>query len=56
MIFLKKSDNEGSEHYYLGNADVHHYTSVKLNHKNVVKFILRLQTPLSDTEYDYIVN
>lgn len=56
MIFLKKSDNEGSEHYYLGNADVYQYTPVKLNHKNVVKFIMRLQTPLSDTEYDYIVN
>ena len=56
MIFVKKSDNEGSEHYYLGNATVKSFNEVKLKGKNVVKFVLRLDFPLPDSEFDYLTN
>ena len=56
MIFLKKSDNEGGEHYYLGSADIHSYQEKSLASKNVMQFILRLTTPLLDSYFDYFVN
>ena len=56
MIFLKKSDNEGSEHYYLGNADIHDYVQESFNHTTAVKFILRLQIALPDADFDYLTN
>lgn len=56
MIFLKKSNNEGNEHYYLGNADVHAYHQTQFDNKEIVKFILRLHHPLPDAEFDYLVN
>lgn len=56
MIFLKKSDNEGGEHYYLGSADIHSYQEQSLASKNVIQFILRLTTPLLDSYFDYFVN
>lgn len=56
MIFLKKSDNEGGEHYYLGLADIHSYQEKSLASKNVMQFILRLTTPLLDSYFDYFVN
>lgn len=56
MIFLKKSDNEGGEHYYLGLADIHSYQEKFIASKNVMQFILRLTTPLLDSYFDYFVN
>jgi superfamily II DNA or RNA helicase len=56
MIFLKKSDNEGGEHYYLGSADIHSYQEKSLANKSVMQFILRLTTPLLDSYFDYFVN
>lgn len=56
MIFLKKSDNEGGEHYYLGLADIHSYQEKALDNKRVMQFILRLTTPLLDSYFDYFVN
>lgn len=56
MIFLKKSDNEGSEHYYLGNAGIADYAPDNLNGKAVIKFVLRLNSPLPDSYFDYFVN
>ncbi len=55
LIFLKKSDDEGSEHYYLGNADVYSYTQKNFKNTTIVEFILRLQTPLTDTYFDYFM-
>jgi hypothetical protein len=56
MIFLKKSDNEGSDYYYLGNADIHGFSEEIKEGKNIMKFTLRLMTALSDTYFDYFTN
>lgn len=56
MIFLKKSDNEGSDYYYLGNADIHNFSEEIKEGKNIMKFTLRLMTELSDTYFDYFTN
>lgn len=57
MIFVKKSDNETGEHYYLGNADVSTYQIEQLNQtKKVLKFTLHLHTPLADSYLDYFIN
>lgn len=56
MVFLKKSDSEGSGHYYLGNADIVNYTPDIINEKPVIKFILGLNLPLPDSYFDYFVN
>ena len=56
MIFLKKSDNEGSDYYYLGNADIHSFSEEIREGKNIMKFTLRLMTGVSDTYFDYFTN
>lgn len=56
MIFLKKSDNEGSDYYFLGTADIHSYTEAVLANKNVIRFVLRLVNPLADSYFDYFTN
>jgi superfamily II DNA or RNA helicase len=60
-LFIKKSDDEGSEFYYIGQVDVIDYNETKItndkgNELPVVNFKYKLHYPVKEELYNYLVN
>lgn len=60
-LFIKKSDDEGKDFYYMGEAKPigHKETTIKDNKDNdlpIVNFKLKLDSPVKDELYSYFVN
>ena len=59
-LFIKKSDDEGSDFYYMGRVEPVTYEQKTIlddngNELPIVNFKLRLETPVRDDYYDYFV-
>lgn len=58
-LFVKKSDDEGTDFYYLGEAFVQDYRQTTISTKNgdlpIVNFQFRLDQPIRDDMYAYFV-
>ncbi|MDR3291870.1 MAG: DEAD/DEAH box helicase [Methanobrevibacter sp.] len=60
-FFIKKSDNEGSDFYYMGQVKPveHHETTISDDDNNelpIVNFKLKFHTPVKEDLHDYLVN
>ena len=60
-LFVKKSDDEGSEFYYIGQVipTKHEQTTIKNNkgqEKPIVNFKLQLKEEVRNDIYEYIIN
>ena len=55
-LFVKKSNDEGAEFYYMGDVKSISYEESTVGTKPVVKFRLLLDTPVEQNIYDYITN
>lgn len=60
-LFIKKSDDEGSEFYYMGQVDVIDYNETKITNDKgqklpVVNFKYKLHYPVKEELYNYLVN
>jgi len=60
-LFIKKSNSEGKDFYYMGDVDPKKGSEIETKIKNdsskmvsVVKLLFEMQTPVSDSMYDYI--
>ncbi len=58
-LFIKKSDAEGSDFYYMGNCILNNYKNTKMNDGDeivpVVNIIFKMNTPVPKNLYNYLV-
>lgn len=61
LLFIMKNDNEGTDHYYLGQIHYisHSETTCEGNNgeiEPIVNFQFKIEIPVRDDIYDYFVN
>ena len=61
MLFIKKSDGEGSDFYYMGLVNPIYWEQTEISDDKgkklpIMNFHLQLENSVRDDIYDYIVN